>query len=321
MNVVEEIKMLKDLLDHGKITEEEFLAGKRELFSQTNSEDKAQDINVQDSSRADHAQNSPTGLKSNPERSSDSPVDEGDGPIPSVRGVAQINPDHVVASGRAIQGSVGFLVASYVSNFIGIGLIFYSLVFEVFVRIAKGRDIGDIYTDSGALVFGSLFLLLGVIFWIKYVLRLNKAGRILKTASEASGILTKKDREKKLRKYRKPNPTAIIAALVAAIIPLLRWMLHVGMITSLPNSIIMTVLAVTGGIMAFYNCKWTFLAGALNVLLGLIALIAGFRHYSSDYVWQYVENALPISLIFITASVVFIIVTLKYQKTPQHNPK
>lgn len=321
MNVVEEIKMLKDLLDNGNITEEEFLSRKREILAQSKIESKVSEINPENSSPEANLQDSPNEFESNPENPSDGPSEEGSGKNISLKGGAQINPDHVVASGRAIQSSVGFLVASYILNLAGIGLIFYSLIFEILARIVKGRNIGDIYTESGALIFGSLFILLGIVFWVKYVLRLNKAGRILKTASEASGLLAKKARKQKIRRYRKPNPTAIIAALVAAIIPLIRWVFHVGMIASLPNSMLMTVVAVTGGFMAFYNVKWTFLAGAFNALSGFIALIIGFRHYSADYLWQYVENAMPITLIFITASVIFIIATMKYQKPLKQEPK
>lgn len=318
MNIVVEIKQIKDLLDGGKITEEEFQARKRELLSKSNNEDKPPEIGLQNLPTETHEKNSPSDRDSNQEKPSDNPMEDDPGSISISKEPVQISPDHVVAAGRGIQSSVRFLVTSYIMTFCGIGLFLYSLIFEIFSGIMKGYGLGDVYTDSGALIFGSLFMLLGTIFWIKYVLRLNKAGRLLKISSEASGYLVKEIKKKKPRAERKPNPMALIAAMVAAIIALSPLLFHFGMVAGLPNSIVLALVAIAGGLLAFFNVKWSFLAGAFNVMMGIIALIMRFGHFSSDYIRQFLLSALPIPVIFITASVIFIIATVRYLKTPQY---
>jgi hypothetical protein len=318
MNIVEEIKQIKALLDSGKITEEEFLKRKREILFQSNNEDKPDEIGQQNLMTETPEENSPSDNDSNQERPSGNPMEDKPGSMNSSKEPAQISPDHVVAAGRGIQSSVRFLVASYIMTISGVGLFLYSLIFEIFSGISKGYGMGDVYTDSPALVFGSLFMILGIIFWIKYVLRLNKAGRLLKTSSEVSGDLVKEIKKKKPRVERKPNPMAVITAMVAAISALSPLFFHFGMVAGLPNSIVLGLVAIAGGLLAFFNVKWSFLAGAFNVIMGIIALIMRFGNFSSDYIRQFLLSALPIPVIFITASVIFIIATIGYLKTPQY---
>lgn len=315
MEIVEEIRKLKSLLDDGKITEEEFRNRKRELLSQSINKDKP-DGTAQQKTPAETPENTgPVDSDFNQEKHSGNQAENKTGSMNSSLENTQISPDYVVAAGRAIQSSVRLLVVSYVMNIAGIVLLFYALVFEIFAGIIRGSNIGDIYSDSGALIIGNFLMFLGIIFWIKYVLRLNKAGRLLKTSSEASGYLEGKIKKQKPRIERKPNPTAIIAALVAAISALFPLVVHFGMFAALPNSIFLALVAIAGGILAFYNMKWSFLAGAFNVLMGIIALITRLKYFSSDYIWQFIQNALPFLVIFIMASVVFIISTVKYSKT------
>ena len=319
MDIVEEIKQIKALLDAGKITEEEFQNRKREILSQSNNEDKSPEITLQNLPTETQEKNSSADRDSNQEKTSDNPLEDHPGSASSPQEPAQISPDHVVAAGRGIQSSVKFLVTSYIMTFCGIGLFLYSLIFEIFSGITKGYGMGDVYTDSPALVFGSLFMLLGTIFWIKYVLRLNKAGRLLKASSEASGYLAKEIRKKKPRAIRKPNPLAMVAAAISAFCVLSPLVFHRLMLAGLPNSVVLTLVAIAGGILAFFNVKWSFLAGAFNVMMGIIALLMRFRNFDSDYARRFLLSALPIPVIFIAASVIFIIATVRYLKTPQYH--
>lgn len=317
MEIVEEIRNLKALLDEGKITAEEFRNRKSELLSQSTNEDRTAGTGQQQTA-AETAEKPVTAAdNTNQEKPSGNPVEEMTGTMSSSPENAQINPDHVVAAGRAIQSSVRLLVVSYIMNFVGIGLLFYSLVFEIFSGIMRGDDIMEIYGDSGALIIGSFLMFLGIIFWIKYVLRLNKAGRILKTSSEAAGYLGAKKKKPRPRIERKPNPTAIIAALVATISVLFPLIFHSGRFAPLPNSILLAWVAIAGGLLAFYNVKWSFLAGAFNVLMGIIALITSLKYFSSDYIWEFAQSVLPILVIFIMASVVFIFSTIRYLKATE----
>lgn len=317
MNIVEEIKKIKALLDAGQITEEEFQNRKREIMSQSNNENKPPEIGLQSLPTEIQEKNSPSDRDSNQEKPSGNPMEDNPGSASLPEEPAQISPDHVVAAGRGIQNSVRFLVTSYILTFCGIGLFLYSLIFEIFKGIMGGDDIGEVYTDSPALIFGSLFMLFGTIFWIKYVLRLNKAGRWLKASSEASGYLAKEVKKKKPRPIRKPNPLAVMAAVVAAFCALYPFVFHRWMLAGLPNGIVLALVAIAGGILAFYNVKWSFLPGAFNVLMGIIALLMRLRNFDSDYIRQFLINVLPIPLIFVAASVVFIIATVRYLKTPQ----
>jgi len=317
MNIVEEIKTIKALLDAGKITEEEFQNRKREILFQSNNENKSPEIGLQNLPAETQENNGPSEGDSNQGKPSDNPMEDNPDSESSPQEPAQISPDHVVAAGRGIQSSVKFLVTSYILTFCGIGLFLYSLIFEIFSGIMGGDGMGEVYTESPALIFGSIFMLFGTIFWIKYVLRLNKAGRLLKASSEASGYLSKETKKKKPRAIRKPNPLAVIAALVAAFCALYPLIFHRWMFTGLPNGILLALVAIAGGILAFYNVRWSFLPGAFNVLMGIIALLMRFRNFDSDYIRQFLISVLPIPLIFIAASVVFIIATVRYFKTPQ----
>lgn len=317
MEIVEEIRKLKSLLDEGKITGEEFRNRKSEILSQSTNEDKTAGTGQQQTA-AETAEKPVTAAdNTNQEKPSGNPAEEMTGTMSSSPENEQISPDHVVAAGRAIQSSVRLLVVSYIMNFVGIFLLFYSLVFEIMSGIMSGDDILEIYGDSGALIIGSFLMFLGIIFWIKYVLRLNKAGRILKTSSEAAGYLAAEPKKQRPRVERKPNPIAIIASIVAAIIVLFPLIFHSGRFATLPNSILLALVAIAGGVLAFYNLKWSFLAGAFNAFMGIIALIARFGYYTADYAGQFFMNALPIPLIFIIASVVFIIATARYLKATQ----
>jgi hypothetical protein len=321
MNVVEEIKEIKALLDEGKISEEEFQARKRNILNNTGTEDRPPEVNLQSPPTENKEQDSQSGTDSGQAKLSVDQDEANTEVMSSTKEMVQISPDHVVAAGRGIQSSVKFLVISYIMTFSGIVLFLYSLVFEILSGIMHGDSLGEIYGDSGALIIGSLLMLLGIIFWIKYVLRLNKAGRLLKGSSEVSGDTVKEIRKKMPRAERKPNPVAIITAVIAALSVLFPFILHFRMaLGGVPVNMVMGLVAIAGGIMAFNNLRWSFLPGAINVFMGIITLILRFRYFEPDYARQFLISVLPVPVVFITASVIFIIFTVKYLKTPR-DPK
>jgi len=140
---------------------------------------------------------------------------------------------------------------------------------------------------------------------------------------------------------KKVNYIALIAAGLTAISVFLPWVevsssVSLGGYTSewssggfsgisFANGIIGLLLALAGGWMAFKNIKWAFIAGGVNFLNGLGYMLGWFSNtgsgsYSSNYgSGSAGVNPLFGLYIFVIASLVFVIFTLKNLKKVKIN--
>ncbi|MEI6823771.1 MAG: hypothetical protein WCL51_17720 [Bacteroidota bacterium] len=86
--------------------------------------------------------------------------------------------------------------------------------------------------------------------------------------------------------------------------------------THFGDAIIGLLIALGGGFMAFKNIKWSFIAGVINFLIG-IAHMFGWIGESGGFNSAYAEASIKPQYglyIFVIASVLFVIATIKYLK-------
>jgi hypothetical protein len=184
MDTIEEIKNLKSLLDKREISDEEFQVRKRDILSKVNIV-----INPIEGKISDHAQTEAPVLeveksKENIQQKDIRHKDESKTDLVQESKAKYISPGIIADAGKGIQIAVKFQVISYIFYFLGFCLLLYSFIFEIIGGIMKGYGFGYLIEDNPAFICSNILLALGFIFWIKYLLRLNKAGRLLKKSSE-----------------------------------------------------------------------------------------------------------------------------------------
>ncbi len=151
MNSTEEIKKLKALLIQGAITENEYTTLIQKLDPEKNEKE----------------ENDKNEIITNPPIESD----------PELIIISNLNrlPENVVTAGKSIQSAIGFQVASYICNVIGIVIFILSLS-----SLLSGRGFGDLLGDNPAFIFALIFISIGFVFWIVSLTKFNKAGEFLK---------------------------------------------------------------------------------------------------------------------------------------------
>lgn len=155
MDKIEEIRKLKSLRDFGAITEKEYnhLVSKLEPES-GNGKNEAVSVNNNQSSLEQ--------------------VDES-----MVVGNLTRLPENVVSAGKSIRGAIGWQIASYFFNFLGIILLVVSLS-SILSSIMNGRDVEYIISDNPALIASIISIFLGAIFKIVSLSKFSKTGSFLK---------------------------------------------------------------------------------------------------------------------------------------------
>ena len=84
------------------------------------------------------------------------------------------------------------------------------------------------------------------------------------------------------------------------------------------------MIALAGGFMAFKNIKWSFAAGALNFLIGIAHMLGWIGATGGGYSASYGGGSASVKvnpqiglILFVIASALFVIATLKYLKAPK----
>ena len=155
MDKIEEIKKIKIQLDQGAITEAEFNSLKANIIP--NPKEKIADQN-----------------SANNNQSSLEQVDES-----MVIGNLSRIPEKMVSSGESIKSAIGWQIASYFFNFLGIVLLVVGLS-SILYSISNGNDVEDIISDNPLIIVSIIAILMGGVFKIVSLSKFSKAGTLLK---------------------------------------------------------------------------------------------------------------------------------------------
>jgi|SRR5690554_2650350 len=157
--------------------------------------------------------------------------------------------------------------------------------------------------------------------------------------TKTSSVTTTIESSKTFSGNQKVNYLAIVAAVIAVIAVFLPWVegsssasvggysasMSTGGVAGIQfgEGILALLIALSGGGMAFKNIKWSFIAGALNILIGIAYIFGWFNSLggasmNSSYGGMSASSSIDPQyglFIFILASLLFVISTLKYLKS------
>jgi VIT1/CCC1 family predicted Fe2+/Mn2+ transporter len=176
MDALEEIRAIKQLLDKGEITEEEFQLRKRKILSNTAFADKSVPEAVVEKKPEPEKHTIPVEEPKVHEEQETYSSKSASAVTPETS-VAEkhINPDKVYAAGKSIISSVTFTVLSAFSGFLS-ALILVLAFGDIMASVSRGGRLPD---ESG-LGVAAIFAGLSVLFWTISIAKLSGAGHSLK---------------------------------------------------------------------------------------------------------------------------------------------
>lgn len=229
MSKTEKLKNLVKLKEEGSISEVEFQRLKKEMLSHLES-------NTVDGNNI-----------ANSDRDSKAGSNHGDSEE------LKANSSPVQVAGHYIKKSVLFKLLLSASSFLALITFIVMLFTDIMPAIIKGQSWDYLGLANFLLL---VFFVLTVIFWVKSLTTLHKAGRFLKDCNN-----TNVDFNKSSVKPVKRNKVNVLAIVTISLFIIFK-LVGVSLL-----SILQILIAIAGIIMVLKHFKWSFLTGGLNIII------------------------------------------------------